>query len=368
MAKSNAYVLFAVDAPPMTKVKSDGAKPRYRKDIIHTGTFTHPKDGWTLKVTPERMDTWVASFRKMRDNGRGVDIVKDHSFKADDKIGEIVDMQREGDRLYAIHEFADEDAAKLAERVGTVSPWIDPDYRDGRNEYGEAILHSAIVQQPVIDSQEKFQAMAASLLKHDASALLESKNGAYKMDLTTIRSLLGAGQEVTEENAAELVKQRLEKAESDKTEASQAAKDAQAKAQQLESQLSKLQAKADGGKPEPDADVLEMQAEGIETQFDNLVEAGKLQPAIAASLKSLFVGDKGSRNAYALSAVYSGRGTALAKDVVNILKDIKPVTMGEATKGQTMALSFADMEADDRKKANEQARELLAAGAGKTQK
>lgn len=366
MASVNGpYVLFsqqkplAADGAPVT---TDGVKrQRFRKDLIHAGTYKHPKDGWTLNVTPERMDKWVASFRAMRDNGRPVEFVKDHSFKADDKIGEIVDMYREGDTLYAVHEAVGDDAIALSQRVNTVSPWIEPAYRDGRNEYGEAIVHSSIVQQAVIDSQGPFQAIAASLAGTRA-ALLNITNGAMKMDLTELRKVLGAGDELTDENAVSMIRDRITKAESAKTDADQKARDKEAEVLQLQSKLTEAEKK--GAKAEPDADQLEMLAEGASDRIDALVEKGNVTTAVAASLKKLFVGETGKRNAYALSGVYAGRERSLVRDVIDVLAQNNPVELGEKTKGQAMSLSFADLEDDAKKKANDEARTKMRAMAG----
>jgi hypothetical protein len=44
---------------------------RFRKDLISAGTYRHPGGQWTLDVTPERMDRWVAAFGRMRERFRG---------------------------------------------------------------------------------------------------------------------------------------------------------------------------------------------------------------------------------------------------------------------------------------------------------
>ena len=358
------FVLFGDTSPlkPVGEPDTVGELPRRRfvKDLIHSGTYKHPKDGWTMYVTPDRMDVWVASFNKMRENGRGVEAVKDHSFKAEDKVGDVVDMYREGDTLYAVHEFIGDDAINLAQRVNTVSPWIEPNFKDGRNEYGESIVHSAIVQQPVIDSQQPFKAMAASLSGTNASPLIKT-NGASKMDLTELRTVLGAGDELTEDNAIKMVRDRITNAESEKTSASTKAQEAEAKVLQLESKLTEAAAKH---KTAPDADTLEMQAEVAGERFDALAEQGRVTPAVAASLKTLLVGDKGKRNAYALSATYSGRDASLAREIVDILKTNDPVELGEKTRAQGKALSFADLADDKQAEAKKAAAAQLRAGAG----
>lgn len=136
---------------------------RFVKAVIRTGVYIHPTQGWKLEVTPERIDGWVAAFGKMRANGVRVEVPVDHSFKADDNRGFVVDAYREGDRLMMVHELIGQDAIALAGRAD-VSVWIEPNFKDGKGvQYGEAIIHSSLVQKPVVPGLGAFVPMAASM-------------------------------------------------------------------------------------------------------------------------------------------------------------------------------------------------------------
>lgn len=136
----------------------------FRKDIIHSGHYRHPVHGWELDVTPERMDKWVATFDRMRSNGVDIEVVVDHSNKADAVRGYVIGLERQGDTLYAKLQM-NPDAADLPGRVKNVSVLLDHDMLDGENHrYGEAIRHVSFVQRPVVPHQKQAVPIAASLV------------------------------------------------------------------------------------------------------------------------------------------------------------------------------------------------------------
>lgn len=143
---------------PASGLKLDAGPRRQRfvKDLIRVGNYVHPNGDYDLDVTTGRMDRWIAAFKAMQRSGVDVEVVIDHSFSAKDVVGKVIDLYREGDTLYGVHELVG-DGIDLAHRVKNVSVWIEPDHRDGLgNSYGEAIVHSAIVQQPVVPWQTSF--------------------------------------------------------------------------------------------------------------------------------------------------------------------------------------------------------------------
>lgn len=329
---------------------------RFEKDIAHVGTYKHPRDGWTLNITPEKIDAWVSNFQRMKTAGVDVEVVKDHRHDAEAVVGYVTDMRREGDRLIAVHEMVGDDAIKLAQVVRNVSPWIERNFKDGHGTaYGESIIHSAIVQGPVIPGQEPFKAIAASMRAGNPDALLFSIEGnTMPLDLAPFKTLLGKP-ELTETELATAVRERLTAAESAKTTAENEARDMKAKVLSLEGQLTALKAK-----PEPDAEVLDMLADGAGDGFDALATNGNITPAIAASLKTLFVGAPKSRNAYALSGRVSGHETSIAKQLITILKDNKPTPAAGHKTGLQMSTGRGEVTAEDKAAAAKQ----LKAGAG----
>jgi len=146
------------DASRGVDLKDMGPQKRsFVKDLISVGSYTHPEKGFELEVTRQTLDDWVLAFREMQRNGVKVEVVKDHSFDADDVLGYVTSMYRQGDTLYGVHELVGDDSIALAQRCTQVSVWIDQDYVDGKGvRYGPAIVHSAVVQQPVVPGQGGF--------------------------------------------------------------------------------------------------------------------------------------------------------------------------------------------------------------------
>ena len=140
------------------------------KDLIHCGHYVHPSKGFEVPVDRQRLDGWVANFRRMREHGVKVPINLDHSDRAADCLGYIVDMSRQGDTLHAICQFIGENAAELAAR-NYVSVGIDPAYKDGQNNaYGDAIVHVALTPVPIVPDQSHF-ALAANIQQAPVLAL-----------------------------------------------------------------------------------------------------------------------------------------------------------------------------------------------------
>lgn len=195
---------------------------RFVKDLISVGTYTHPLKDWTLEVTPDRLNKWATRFNAGRAAGIDFEVTVDHSQKADGVIGYLTGMFVEGDKLMGVHEFADDDAVKIAERCKNVSVEIVPDFTDSKkNNYGEMIVKSSLVQQPVVPGQAPFQKMAASLAgEPDAEPkhlwLSTTLQGSNDMDYSKISAALG--ETVTDEASliAAINKMKGEKKEPDK--------------------------------------------------------------------------------------------------------------------------------------------------------
>ena len=109
----------------------------------------------------------------MRGHGVKVPINLDHSDRAADCLGYIVDMSRKGETLHAICQFIGEDAAELAAR-NYVSVGINPAYKDGQNnDYGDAIVHVALPPVSIVPDQSHF-ALAANIQQTPVLALAAS--------------------------------------------------------------------------------------------------------------------------------------------------------------------------------------------------
>src|SRR2546423_1290025 len=118
------------DRAGAARLRNSAPGVRLWKDVIRTGRYVHPRRRVALHVDRARMDRWVAAFERMRRAGVSVPVTVDHSPRARDVVGRLVELRRVNDVLFGLHEFADEAAAAVARRNG-VSLGIDPDFIDG---------------------------------------------------------------------------------------------------------------------------------------------------------------------------------------------------------------------------------------------
>lgn len=132
------------------------------KRAISAGSFIHPTTGEPFTVTLSRMDRWIDKFKKMRRAGIEVPTPVDHSDRAEDNRGFVVDMRRNGDTLEVLHQAIGPKAAVLAAR-NRCSLYVEPEYVDANgHNWGEAVVHSAYTPKPVIQNHGPFVPFAAS--------------------------------------------------------------------------------------------------------------------------------------------------------------------------------------------------------------
>jgi hypothetical protein len=149
--------------PSLPEKVSDLPAFYYWKDAIVVGSYVHPAGRFSLDITRDRLDGYVANFHRMKENGVGVPILMDHTAGAASTLGWIVDLKRDGDQLLELHQFLGEDARDIGLR-NKVSLGIDPHFVDGLgNQYGEAIVHSAVTPTPVVPDQGDFVPLELSL-------------------------------------------------------------------------------------------------------------------------------------------------------------------------------------------------------------
>ena len=123
-------------------------------DGIRAGKYVHPAGKFELNVDSQRLDTWVDNFRRMREAGVDVPVPVDHSSKARDNLGYVVDIKRNGNTLKLLHQLIGEDAIRLASR-NKVSLGIDPAFKDGQGRaFGDCIVHSSLTPVPLVPGQE----------------------------------------------------------------------------------------------------------------------------------------------------------------------------------------------------------------------
>lgn len=322
---------------------------RFAKDMIKVGVYEHPTLGWKADVTPERLKLWLGAFKRMNQDGIDVPITVDHSRAAGDVQGYVIDMYIDGDALFGVHEFIGKDSIELAQKCKNVSVGIDKDYIDGNGTYyGEAIVHSSLVQEPIITGQEPFEAIAASrklslglptlVLNSDAKSTGLDLSKEHAMDpteiLTKIREMLGSGDDLTEENMLTRISERLEAQLKEK--------------QELEKRLTELEGEVAAASknaskteesPKIDEETQDLLAEGIHDKVDALVTAGRISPAAAAEMIPVLCGTQGKRNVFCLSRKMSGTNESVARGIINALSKNSIQEMAEKTGHQVVELA-----------------------------
>lgn len=133
----------------------------WEKDAIAVGRYRHPVTGQRFRVSRGRIDRWVRTFRRMRDAGVEVPVPVDHSDRAEDNRGFVVDARREGDRLRLVTQMIGEDGAVAAAR-NRCSVYVDRLVDERERDWGEAIVHCALTPKPVVSDHGAFVPFAAS--------------------------------------------------------------------------------------------------------------------------------------------------------------------------------------------------------------
>lgn len=345
-------------------VRTEQGQPvhRFRKELIRTGTYVKDADGITFAVDTGTLKHWQDTFAAMKANGVRVPVPKAH-FKddgtpyaaedADANRGWLVDLFPEGDSLVGIVELIGSDAPRLA-ASNDVSILTPPRYVDGKgHRYERPIMHVALTPTPLIPGLAGWEAVAASGCTSKSISLLKRKE-TISMDAMTMPDA-GSAPAPAAPKPSEAIKQSFEDAmmsvlKDDKL-------DAKAKLAKVRDIL-KAQEKALGlldtadSKPEPKAKddedttvaasnpavdpmMLRLATDNYGHRLDKLVGEGKLTPAARKKLQARLFGENNELLTVALSA----RSTNQFDAVLDALADNAPVSLGERTGAQTVAMS-----------------------------
>lgn len=264
----------------------------WRGDAIACGKYRHPTTGQILEVDEKRIDAWVEKFNAMRAADRKVPTPTTHfGDDANDNVGEVIQMQRNGDRLNLVKMVKGQRGAEVA-AANSCSIKIDPDYVDEfGNHWGEAIVHSAFTPHPVVSGMGSFVPFAASRDRQTETPIyyLSAEKGDPEMDLKALREALGAAADVPDDKLPELAVQRLNALTTENATAISRAEQAETKV----TTLSRAPAA-------PDPEVLRDRMELSRSKIDLAVERGDMPPFIADKLKGK-VGDAAKPSVFMLS-------------------------------------------------------------------
>jgi hypothetical protein len=335
-------------------LSNDVKSQRFKKDLIRVGKYSHPKADWKLDVTKDRLNAWCTAFSSMKSNGVDIEVVEDHSQKAEDVRGYLENMFIEDDTLYGILEIRGDKGLELVDTVKNVSVGINPNFKDGKgNVYPECIEHIGIVQKPVVTNQQEFMPIAASLNTHPNKYLnmyyfdlgdLEMENILKEMRATL-------GDDLTQDNFTEKFNAHV-KSLSDTNEATTK------EVATLKEQIAKLQ-KVEKKEPEKkvaslnDEVAKELSAVANE-RLEVLVEKGTITPAVKDKVKELFIGETDSLLTLSLQPAEGG---SVLNKVLEVLKMAKP----PANQKEGMELSnIAFEEGGDKVKDEDVTKDMIA--------
>jgi hypothetical protein len=326
----------------------------YWADAIRTGRYLHPATGQILDVDAHRLSRWLSNIRGMRAAGIDIPIPLDHSDRARDNMGYVLDARTQGPALQLLHQLVGADAIRMAAR-NKVSLGIDTDYRDGRGKaWGEAVIHSALTPVPVVPGQAGFVAAsrgpANKAVAPPMFLLAASNTRSATMDAITPQDLIGiaalvGGEELTAQDAlpalwnwAKDVSQRfcLSRTASE-VDADLAA--ARQRSDAAERQLADAQAKVIELSRHSDEDMPQAlalnYADLYSSKADHLVAAGHITPACRAKLVEL-IKPAGHPN-LALLSRSPGSDARLIDAMFAALAENRAVEKGSRTGVQTLS-------------------------------
>lgn len=150
----------------------------FKKHILTEGTLIHPQTKEHIPIDGKFLDTMVANF-----NSGVCDIVQiplanklnEHDESPDRNIGEVIGLEHDGDKLYAITDIRRADAQ---EEVGSTllgaSAFMHTDYTDTHTDQkvGPTLLHMAVTNRPYVTGLEDFKELIAASADNDGETVL----------------------------------------------------------------------------------------------------------------------------------------------------------------------------------------------------
>lgn len=150
----------------------------FKKQLLSYGQFAHPNiPGEKLNVDEEMVDKLILNFRNGVCDIVQLPVVDGNNSHVEDpfrNIGEVVDLTKGEDGLYATLDVRKQDAANdLGKTLLGISAMMHLDYMDTRsgNKVGPTLLHAAITNRPYITNLKDFEeVIAASVADTDDEA------------------------------------------------------------------------------------------------------------------------------------------------------------------------------------------------------
>lgn len=152
----------------------------FRKHLLNKGPLRHPTTGDTITID----DTFIEKMKKNFDD-RVCDIVQvplaghknEHSEDPTRNIGEVVDIEVTGDKVYAVIDVRDPaHADKLGKTYLGASAMLSLDYLNTKTgqKVGPTLLHSCVTNRPYVTGLGDYEEIVAATSdsSHEAAVLL----------------------------------------------------------------------------------------------------------------------------------------------------------------------------------------------------
>lgn len=179
----------------------------FRKHLLNKGPLRHPKSGQVIDVD----DDFVNRLKKNFDD-RICDIVQvplanannEHSEAPERNIGEVVDVEIKGDKVYAVLDIREADhASKLGKTYLGASAMLSLDYTNTKTgeKVGPTLLHSCVTNRPYVTGLDDYEEIVAATSDRSEEATI-----LLAVDTVTIESPLEETEmptEATTETAAQ---------------------------------------------------------------------------------------------------------------------------------------------------------------------
>jgi hypothetical protein len=331
--------------------------------LIRAGKYVKKSQGLEFEVGKSTLKHWADTFAAMLANGVDVTVPIGHTTDAEANRGYVRDMYADGDSLYGIIELVGEDAIDMAGRVN-VSINSPPEFTDGKgNTYYRPITHVALTTNPVVPGLKGFEAIAASNGPSreglDSIVLIFQQDQPMPDDSTTNAAPVASDAMDPKAALKKAFRAQILKAIDDETLDYKATLKAVAellkKQEQVMGKLGDLGTNPPATDPAADPNatpavpvsaslasvdtgmskmVLSLAAENRKMKLDKVVAAGKLSPAARAKLEAVFIGQDNA----ALSLELSNGDGSRFDAVLSALMENSPVSLGERSRGQTVAM------------------------------
>lgn len=161
----------------------------FRKHILNRGDLVHPKTRERIAIDDKFINTMIQNF-----NDHVCDIVQvplagsqnEHSEDPSRNIGEVIGLEADGDKVFALIDARDEDAAsKLGSTLIGASAFLHMNYTDHTTDkkVGPTLLHVAVTNRPYVTGLDNYEELiAASADTYDDVVMLSNEETSMTKD------------------------------------------------------------------------------------------------------------------------------------------------------------------------------------------